>query len=150
MRDEISCVLACVEAVEHVIRHGSLVIDAGDEIYDEYRHKLSLSGQPGIGDRFLKWVHDHRWSLPETDRVVITRNGESYDEFPDHPGLSNFDLSDRKFVAVANAHPNKPPILQAVDSKWWGWQGALADAGVQVHFLCRDQIKAMYDKKMGT
>lgn len=144
----IGCVSACVEAIDHVINKGGLVIDAGDEIFDEYRHQLSLEGQPGIGDKFIKWVHDNRWNFPDADRVTITKNGESYDEFPDHDGLINFDNSDRKFVAVANTHPAKPMILQATDSKWWGWQIALAEVGVTVHFLCPDYIKAKYAEKM--
>jgi hypothetical protein len=105
------CVSACVKAIEHVIKKGGLVLDAGDEIFTEYRRQLSLKGQPGLGDRFMKWVHDNRWKFPDTDRVTITWNGESYDEFPNHNELINFDTSDRKFVAVANAHPEKPPIL---------------------------------------
>ena len=76
------CVLACVEAIEHVVKKGGLVIDDGDEIFDEYRQQLSLKGQPGVGDRFMKWVHDNRWNFPNADRVTITKNGESYDEFP--------------------------------------------------------------------
>lgn len=62
------CVLACVEAIEHVTKKRGLVIDAGDEIFDEYRQNLSMHGQPGIGDRFMKWVHDNRWGLPDIDR----------------------------------------------------------------------------------
>ncbi|WP_094228433.1 hypothetical protein [Methanolobus psychrotolerans] len=144
------CVLACIEAVEHVITTRSLVMDSGDEIYDEYRRHLSMSGQPGVGDRFMKWVHDHRWTLPEEDRITITKNGNSYDEFPIHDGLSNFDKSDRKFVAVANAHPAKPKILQATDCKWWGWSSALEDVGISVQFLCSDYVKAKYEEKFET
>lgn len=143
------CVLACVEAVEHIVKKGSLVIDAGDEIFDEYRQQLSMRGQPGVGDRFMKWVHDNRWKFPDADRVTITKNGESYDEFPDHDGLAQFDNSDRKFIAVSNAHPEKPPVLQATDSKWWGWKDALAEVGITVHFLCPDYAKAKYMEKMG-
>ena len=142
------CVLACVEAVEHVIKKRGLVIDAGDEIFDEYRQQLSMKGQPGVGDHFMKWVHDNRWSLPDSDRVTIKKNGESYDQFPDHDGLAQFDSSDRKFIAVANAHPDKPPILQATDSKWWGWKDVLAEVGITVHFLCPDYAKAKYEEKM--
>ncbi len=142
------CVLACVEAIAHVVKQGGLVLDSNDEIFTEYRNNLSLSGQPGVGDTFMKWVHDTRWCLPESDRVGITVSGASYDEFPDHVGLRNFDNSDRKFVAVANAHPTKPPILQATDSKWWGWETALNEAGITVHFICRDFIKAKYSEKM--
>jgi len=90
----------------------------------------------------------NRWTLPETDRVKITPNGASYNEFPDHVGLENFDNSDRKFVAVANVHPTKPPILQATDSKWWGWKTALFEAGITVHFICRNFIETKYSEKM--
>ncbi len=108
-----------------------------------------MRGQPGVGDLFLKWVHDHRWSFPSEDRVAITKDGDSYKEFPDHPALVEFDRSDRKFVAVANAHPRKPPILEATDSKWWGWKDALEDAGIEVVFLCEDWIEKKYNEKMG-
>ena len=97
----------------------------------------------------MKWVHDNRWTFPDADRVPITRNGESYDEFPDHAGLAHFDYSDRKFIAVSNAHPEKPPVLQATDSKWWGWKDALAEVGITVHFLCPEYAKAKYTEKMG-
>ena len=63
-RRMIACVLACVEAVEHVVKKGGLVLDAGDEIYNEYRRQLSMKGQPGMGDQFMKWVHDNRWKFP--------------------------------------------------------------------------------------
>ena len=144
------CVLACIEAVEHIIRKRGLVIDAGDEIFDEYRQQLSMKGQPGVGDRFMKWVHDHRWNADKVTQVRITRNGDSYDEFPYHVGLRNFDRSDRKFVAVANAHSEKPPIVQATDSKWWGWKNALAGVGITVHFLCPDYAQTKYAKKSGS
>lgn len=142
------CVLECIKSVEHVVRHGGLVLDAGDEIFDEYRRNLSMSGQPGVGDKFIKWVHDHRWNFPDSDRVSITKNNDSYDEFPNHPGLSAFDPSDRKFIAVANAHPQKPPVFQATDSKWWGWKTALEEAEINVDFLCPDYIEAKYHQKM--
>lgn len=144
------CVLACVEAVEHVIKKRCLLMDAGDEIFDEYRKQLAMKGQPGMGDHFMKWVHDNRWSLPDSNRVIISKNGESYDQFPVHDDLNDFDTSDRKFVAVANAHPEKPPILQATDSKWWGWKDALAEVGITAHFLCPEYVKAKFTEKMGT
>ncbi len=149
-KELIGCVQACIEAVEHITSgRGTLVLDDGEEIFDEYRHQLSMSGQPGVGDSFLKWVHDHRWSLPDSDRVTITRSDDSFVEFPDHDGLADFDISDRKFVAVANAHPEKPPILQATDSKWWGWREALRQSGVTAHFLCPDYVRNKYREKFG-
>jgi hypothetical protein len=143
------CVLNCIEAIQKIIQKGGLVIDSGNEIFEEYRNNLAINGAPGVGDKFMKWVHDNRWMLPSKDRVEITKNGESYFEFPSHPGLSQFDISDRKFVAVANAHPNKPPILQATDSKWWGWTKALNEVGVKVHFLCPVYAQKKYQEKIG-
>ena len=143
------CVLACVAAIEQVMLRKSLVIDSGNEIFDEYRQQLSLGGQPGVGDVFMKWVHDRRWLLPEDQRVSITPNGDSYNEFPAHHGLTEFDRSDRKFVAVANAHPEQPPILQATDSKWWGWKEALREVGITVRFVCPEHIQEKYREKMG-
>lgn len=153
--EEYDCICACIEAVEHVInKNDCLVIDDQNEIFDEYRNNLSLVGVPGVGDRFMKWVFDNCWGFPEANRVKIikTERGDSYEEFPDttkHPGLKEFDRSDRKFVAVANAHYQKPPILQATDSKWWGWRNALAEAGITVLFLCQEYIETKYSEKIG-
>lgn len=149
-RELVRCVLACVEAIEQVIKIGGLVIDAGGEIFDEYRRQqLLMKGQQGVGDRFMKWVHDHQWNDQKIDRIPITKSGESYDEFPEHAGLVQFDKDDRKFVAVANAHPEKPPILQATDSKWWGWKDALAEVGIEVVFLDPFYVEEKYREKMG-
>lgn len=142
------CVKACIEVVQNVVKKGGLVLDSSNEIFDEYRQQLSMQGQPGVGDSFMKWVHDHQYTLPDIERVEITKNGESYDQFPAHAGLTQFDNSDRKFIAVANAHPDKPPVLQATDSKWWGWKDALSEVGITVYFLCPDYVRTKYAKKM--
>ena len=150
--DELDCVRACIDAVEHVINNACLVTDDTGEILAEYLQNLNMEGRPGVGDRFMKWVYQNCWTPPKGDRVKITKDNSSYEEFPDttkHPGLNNFDPSDRKFVAVANAHPEKPLILQATDSKWWGWKDDLARAGITVHFLCREYIEAKYAEKIG-
>lgn len=142
----LKCVMACVLAVEHVTTNKCLIIDEGNEIFDEYRGQLSMRGQPGVGDAFMKWVHDHRYSLPDEQRVKITKSRDTYDEFPQSAALADFDKADMKFVAVSNAHKDKPSILQAVDHKWWGWKEALADAGITVHFLCPDFTEFKYSK----
>lgn len=109
-----------------------------------------MRGQPGVGDRFMKWAHDNLWRLPDCQRVKITKSGASYREFPRRAGLDDFDLSDRKFIAVANAHPDKPPVLQATDSEWWGWKDVLQNAGVRVHFLCPEYVKNKYSRRTKT
>lgn len=144
-----SCKKECVMAISHITEKGGLVLDDNGEIFAEYIGNLNLKGQPGVGDAFARWVHDNQWNNQKVDRVKITRNGTSYDEFPYHDGLVKFDRSDRKFIAVANAHSAKPPIVQAIDSKWWGWRDALAEVGITVHFLCPDYAKKKYVEKMG-
>ena len=98
----------------------------------------------------MKWVHDNRWHTAKVERVGITQEGDSYAEFPAHDGLTSFDRSDRKYVAVSNAHPAKPPILQAADSKWWGWKESLTEVGISVQFLCPQYIEKKYHEKMGS
>jgi hypothetical protein len=81
--------------------------------------------------------------------VHISRKGYSYEEFPSHAGLDDFDHSDKKFIAVSNAHPEKPPILQATDSKWWGWRKALKEVGITVLFICPRYSRRKFAEKMG-
>ena len=145
-----TCIEQCVLAVEHITTNGGLVLDDDGEIFAEYIANLSLRGEPGVGNAFAKWVQNNQWNVDKVDRVMITKNGESYDEYPDHDGLIQFDISDRKFIAAANTHPSKPPVLQATDSKWWGWQDALAKVGITVHFLCPDYAEAKYAEKIGS
>lgn len=145
------CVLACQEAILNVLQdHTRLALDEGGRIIQEYRQNLSPSGQPGLGDQFLKWVFTNQANPERCELVTITAKDGAradFEEFPGGSGLDDFDPSDRKFVAVANAHPEKPPILQALDSKWWGWREALHSAGITVDFLCPDDVKATYEKK---
>lgn len=135
-QSELNCVLNCVQAIANIIRNGGLVVDSANEIWDEYRRNLSLRGQPGIGDRFVKWVHDHQFEFPDGDRVEIRDSSGELLAFPEHPQLKNFDPSDKKFVAVSFLHSGRPPILQALDSKWWNWRIGLKENGVDVLFLC--------------
>jgi hypothetical protein len=84
------------------------------------------------------------------DQVKITprKSGHTdFQEFPQLAALNNFDPQDRKFVAVANAHPEKPPILQATDSKWLEWEQSLHQCGIQLEILCRDELTFIRQRK---
>ena len=63
--------------------------------------------------------------------------------FPRDPDLTNFDPADRKFIAVALVHADKPTILQAVDSKWWNYRETLKQNGVTIDFICEDDIRSI-------
>lgn len=139
------CVEICVDRLVQ-ITNGEIklavdyrALDGQRYIIDEYRNKLNPSGQPGVGDAFLKWVETHWTNDDCCDRIEITPivGGKiNFAEFPKDPALANFDDDDRKFVAVACAYSGKPPILQAVDSKWHNFLGPLTQNGVTVEYLC--------------
>jgi len=143
-----SCVLACIEAIERVMSVAEpIAVDELGTIVDEYLRNLNMAGQPGIGDQFAKWVHDNQWRADTCVRVAITPDEDSFDELSTEP-TELVDPSDRKFVAVAVAH-GKATILEATDSKWWGWREQLSAAGAVVEFVCPDLIAELHEKKMG-
>lgn len=51
-----------------------------------------------------------------------------------------YDMADRKFVAVAVAHPKRPPILNASDTDWLDWQEGLKRDGIEVRHVCEDEL----------
>ena len=150
-----TCVAACAVALEGVMKTAVVYIDDGNgdsAIVGEYRRNLSASGQPGPGDVFLKWLLTNEWTPSRVQRVPLTpceNDEDDYVELPAPlPGVT-YDRSDRKFLAVAAAHRRHPQILQALDSKWWGWRESLARAGVTIKFLCEEDIKSRHLEKMG-
>jgi hypothetical protein len=147
-----SCVVASAKALQAIMRSGHVFIDDGGRIVDEYRRNLRAKGQPGPGDAFLKWLLDHEWGGQRVTRVPITEkphDAEDFVELASPPEGTTYDRSDRKFLAVAAAHEEHPPILQAFDSKWWGWRKALAEVGISVDFLCKREIAKKHALKMG-
>ncbi|MCC6551753.1 MAG: hypothetical protein IT372_01870 [Polyangiaceae bacterium] len=147
------CVERCVDELTRFLdgQH-CLVLDDGDRILDEYMSQLCLSGQPTVGDAFLKWVFSNQAVEGSCEKVQITAISEEeqiFQEFPTDPALAAFDRSDRKFVAVACAHPARPAILEATDTKWVDWSVPLSRAGVDVRFVCYHEICARHEKKFG-
>ncbi len=137
------CVLACVSALERIVQRETIVLDDGMRILREYMSNLSMSGQPGAGNAFMKWVWSVQAVAARCERVGIHpkwSNGESFEEFPDDEALTGFDRSDRKFVAVALASRSDPEILNAVDSDWWDLRKPLGRHGVRIRFLCPEQF----------
>ena len=146
-----SCIVKCVEEIERLMNNkDSIVVDSNYEILSEYRKTLSSGNPSEMGIRFYKWISSVVESLPASNRVAITKTKDEkfYKEFPDHEDLKNFDRSDRKFIAVANKHPDNPEILQATDSEWWGVRAALCEVGIKVRFLCEGYIQEKYAKKI--
>ncbi len=132
------CVLACVKQIGHIHEgRNVLVLDDRWRILSEYIKELSPTGQPGLGDAFLKWVLTNHRNPRRCELVPIVEHPtRGFEEFPADPALAGFDREDRKFVAVSRAHAQHPPILNAVDTDWWHYREAFKKHNVHIEFLC--------------
>ncbi len=144
----LACVQACTNRLLQVQRSDSVVIDDAFRILGEYQNKLDSRTGKGVGEAFLKWLLQNRANPRRVHQVALTETAaDQFAEFPDPALAAQFDPPDRMFVAVAHAHPRKPPVLQATDSKWLLWRDELAKHGVDVEFLCSRDIRAFFARK---
>jgi len=133
------CVLTCIDRLERIREKEKVLLDDGMYILHEYMSNLSMSGQPGMGDAFMKWVWENQANPGHCLQIHITPKepgSDDFEEFPNDPNLRDFDMSDRKFVAVCIASGLNPPILNASDKDWWEYRKPLERNGVQIDFLC--------------
>lgn len=143
-----ACVLACIRRLDAIRKHGCVAIDADYQIIREYGNKTDANRGKGVGDAFVKWLHQNKRTRARCVQVKLHTHAErGFESFPDDGRLANFDVADRKFVAVAAAHSARPPILQAADSKWVAWSHALKDHGLKVEFLCPEDIQRFDEQK---
>lgn len=135
-----ACVASCINELRTLVKQGQIAIDDGWRIIREYRAYLSEAGQPGVGDVFFKWLLQNYQNRKRCIKVALQDVDDEdrvFAEFPNHPGFAGFDRGDRKFVAVANGLPVKPPILQAVDIvNWKRHEQAFVACGITVKYLC--------------
>lgn len=143
-----ACVVACAQRLNDIVQGGGVVLDDGYRILKEYQNKSAPYSGKRVGDAFLKWLLRNAENPSRCEKVALVEHSErGFESFPDDERLANFDLSDRVFVAVAAAHPDKPNILQATDSKWLDWAPALEGNGLTIEFLCRADIRAFDEAK---
>lgn len=136
------CVAACAGVLREITTAGRIALDDAFEILLEYQRKSQPRKGKRPGDAFVKWVLRNRTNRTRCDEVAIPADARrGYRHFPEEPRLEAFDPSDRKFVAVSAAHPDRPEILQATDSKWGDWAPALEDHGIRVRFLCPAEME---------
>lgn len=142
------CVSECIQHLSIIKNGGITVIDDAHHVLSEYLHKTNPNLSKGVGDVFLKWLLRNAGNPAHVEQVSITGDlADGFVEFPDAALQEKFDASDRKFVAVANAHPDKPPIWQAVDCKWLDWWQELRERDISVKFLCQVDICCFYQNK---
>lgn len=144
------CVRGCIDRLSAIRGQATgekVVLDQDDRLLKEYQQALSSGRQPSTGHFFLHWLFQAGWNPDVCDRVQIhceDEDNQVFAEFPNHPGLADFDISDRKFVATANAHPSKPAILQAVDAKWRGWEQPLLECGLRIEWISEETADRLY------
>jgi hypothetical protein len=144
------CVSACALALQGIMQSGKLALDDGFRILREYQNKTLPKKGNRPGDAFVKWALNNHSNTKRVDQVTLLEHDErGFESFPDDLDLANFDIPDRKFVAVSGAHPNHPPIAQAADSKWLDWSPALHRHGINVEFLCQNDIQRFHKNKFG-
>jgi hypothetical protein len=145
-----ACVQACVRRLQDVMARGRFAIDDQFLILREYEHKSDPHTGKRPGDQFVRWALQNASNPGRCDQVPLQVHPErGFVSFPDDPQLSAFDPSDRKFIAVANAHEDHPPILQATDSKWPRFAPALLRHGIEIEFICPLEIHQFQEHKEG-
>lgn len=110
-----------------------LVLDEMFSIYREYRNQLTDQ------DYGLQVIHE---KMQNFRSVAIDFTEDGYADLPDT--FSDFDPSDRKFIAVALADPGAIAIANAADSDWLSVEARLASAGVTVIHIIEAWLKAFH------
>ncbi len=135
------CQLLCIKKLRSIKNNDNAVvcIDLNGQVFKEYRSNLSMSGSPGVGDEFLYWLYQNIGNSNRCELVSIHECiHKGFVEFPDDPSLANFDMDDRKYVAVAVNSIHNPHIINAVDSDWYDFQVAFARNNIIIEQLCPD------------
>ncbi len=130
-----SCRLTCVEMLDDLVKRGTVAIDEGGQILQEYRRHLSWAGAPGVGDMFFKHLWDNQGIWNRVNRVQVTPSCDDRRGFKELPP-NTFDPSDRKFLAVAVVA--NAVVLNATDSDWEEHAPLMEELGVVVNQLCPD------------
>jgi hypothetical protein len=132
----LECQLACVDALERIMKRGKVFIDDGGAILEEYTRYLYYRGQPGVGDAFFRFIIQNQANRRRVRQIALPLRGDTADyvDYPDDPRLATFDRSDRKYAVCARK--SRKPVLNAVDSDWLEYRVALDENGIEVRFLC--------------
>lgn len=135
----------CQKRIKQILdQHETSVVDDEWRILNEYKKHVNLETRKGIGDIYVKTLLQNLMRRPAictTVRITpLDGSDTDFAEFPTIESLNNFDVADRKFIAVAIAyerdHGRKATILQALDRKWELFRNVFERVGVQINFLC--------------
>ena len=141
----------CQERIQQIIQQQETsLVDDGWRILREYKRYVNLETRKGIGDLFVKTLLQNLRRKQAICTMVrinpLDGSDTDFEEFPTTEALSDFDVADRKFIAIAIAyerdHEKKATILQALDTKWEPFRKAFEQEGLQIDFLCPSENEA--------
>jgi len=126
-----NCVLFITAArAQHVV-----LLDQDDEIRTEYARALQMGRPFELGALFLLHIYQNQFNPAHVRRIDLPKSPDgSFAHFPATPELAAFDLSDRKFAALAAK--TGVAVTNATDSDWADSLVPLNAAGISVNFLC--------------
>lgn len=144
----ISCQQKCVSLISSILNgQARAVIDDKNEAIKEYRNKMYPDPNPSapIASWFLMYILTE-YREDRVLRLPLTQNEEGhFTTYPDDPRLASFDLSDKKWIALAKAYEEQfgepVPIVNATDSDWLHFEKALKENGLIIELLCREILK---------
>ena len=131
-----ACQYACIEFLQGLVTPGKrsrIILDESGLIFAEYSKHLYYKGEPGFGDRFFKYLHDHMHHDKKIKFVPITPIADETRGFNELPPNS-VDKSDRKFLATALVA--EAAVVNALDSDWHKQADFVSGLGVNVRQLC--------------
>ena len=147
--EELELQRACMEYIRMltVEQDKKLVLDLDYEILKEYQNNVCKDSS--MGKLFFRWLYNYYATILPQDHIKLKKDESGqYIDYPYDEDTKEFDESDKKFVALANAHFERPPIIEAADGKWLGYVKAFAKYGIHIKFLDIDYAQKMYEQKI--
>lgn len=146
--EELELIGACIEFMHRFMKDpdSKLVLDMDREIVGEYENNIKKTD---MGNQFFRWLYTYMNKMDIiNDMIKLEHINGNYCAFPNDEELNEFDAADRKFVALALTHSEKPPIVQAADGKWLGFVERLKEYGIDIEFLDINYASSKYNKKI--
>jgi hypothetical protein len=130
------CLLAAREAVATIALNGTICIDSDGAVIMEYSRQIDAEARPqDISARVLIWLRQNRYSDQRIKMIDVGLNSDGeYSDCPKSLIAAGFDVSDRKFVAIARRANAR--VVNATDSDWIEHSELLRSEGIRVDNLC--------------
>lgn len=142
-----ACVAAATSLVSRIQRGLLVAVDSDGDILREYIGTLRQARGDGPGRKLAKRLWHLRNDSAVCRSVQLTATDVPQGSFEEVPtALRDFDIDDHKFIAVALTEGSTPPIVQALDEEWWGRRRDFVLNGLDVQFICMDDLIQKYEQ----